>query len=87
MLMFVIEAAIQGIVGGLIGLVLGIVLALLRGLVEFGTLLGEAGGALGQVGIAAVLSLLVGMVLATVAAVGPSFVAARLAPMEAMRVD
>ena len=28
-----------------------------------------------------------GMVLATLAAVGPSFVAARLAPMEAMRVE
>ena len=36
---------------------------------------------------AAVLSLLTGSVLAVLAAIGPSLVAARLAPMEAMRVE
>jgi putative ABC transport system permease protein len=87
MMMFVFEAAIQGLVGGLAGLVLGIVLALLRGLLDFGTLLGYATSAAGQIGMAAVLSLAVGILLATFAAVGPSWVAARLAPMEAMRVE
>ncbi len=87
MMMFVVEAMIQGIIGGIIGIVLGVLLAGLRGGVEYGGLLANAGDALADVGIAIVLSLIVGMLLATVAAVGPSFVAARLAPMEAMRVD
>jgi len=87
MMMFVFEAAIQGLVGGLAGLVLGVALALLRGLLDFGTLLGYATSAAGQIGLAAGLSLVVGILLATFAAVGPSWVAARLAPMEAMRVE
>ncbi len=87
MMMFVFEAAIQGIIGGLGGLVLGILLAILRGLIDFGTLIAAASDALGEIAIASVLSLLVGMLLATFAAVGPSWVAARLAPMEAMRVE
>jgi putative ABC transport system permease protein len=87
MMMFVFEAVIQGIFGGLIGLALGIVLALMRSFAEYGTLVFEAGAAIGDVVIASLLSLLVGVVLAAVAAVGPSFIAARLAPMEAMRVE
>ena len=87
MMMFVFEAAIQGLVGGVIGILLGALLAFLRGFVEFGSLLslGTAGG--GQVVLAALLSLLTGVFLAVIAAVGPSLVAARLAPMEAMRVE
>jgi putative ABC transport system permease protein len=87
MLMFVFEAVIQGVVGGLIGIVLGILLAVLRGFVEYGTLIFGAGEALGDVVLATVLSLVVGVLLAAFAAVGPSWVAARLAPMEAMRVE
>lgn len=87
MLMFVIEAVVQGIIGGAIGLVLGVLLALLRGGVEFGGLIAGASGAAGEIGLGMLLALLVGMVLAAVAAVGPSWLAARLAPMEAMRVD
>ena len=87
MMMFVIEATIQGLVGGLVGLVIGILLAGLRGFFEFGSLLLTAEAAMGDILLASALSLALGMLLATVAAVGPSFVAARLAPMEAMRVE
>lgn len=87
MLMFVFEAMIQGLIGGVVGLVLGSLLAVLRGFVEFGTLISGASGAVGQIGLGMLASLVVGMVLAAVAAVGPSFIAARLAPMEAMRVE
>jgi putative ABC transport system permease protein len=87
MVMFVFEAIIQGMIGGAIGLTLGVLLALLRGLVEFGSLLAEAGGAAGEIALGMLLSLALGMILAAVAAVGPSWIAARLAPMEAMRVD
>jgi putative ABC transport system permease protein len=87
MMMFVFEATIQGLIGGVIGLVLGSVLAVLRGLVEFGSLISGASSAAGPIGLGMLLALLVGMLLAAVAAVGPSFIAARLAPMEAMRVE
>ncbi len=87
MMMFVFEAIIQGVVGGIIGLLLGIVLAVLRALIEFGTLAFTAVTATGEIAAATLLSLAVGIALAAVAAVGPSWVAARLAPMEAMRVE
>jgi len=87
MTMFVMEAVIQGLVGGAVGLVLGSVLAIVRGAAEYGSLLSGAGGALTDVLAAMGLSLVAGVVLAAASAVGPSFVAARLAPMEAMRVD
>ena len=87
MMMFVFEAAIQGVIGGIAGLVLGIVLAVLRGWADFGSLLSNGASAAGMIVVAAALSLGVGMLLATLAAVGPSWVASRLAPMEAMRVE
>jgi len=87
MLMFVFEAAIQGVVGGIIGLALGIALAVMRGLFEWGWLISGAGDALVPLVIASLASVVVGVILAVVAAVGPARLAARLAPMEAMRVD
>jgi putative ABC transport system permease protein len=87
MMMFVFEAVIEGAVGGLMGLALGGLLALLRAAVDYGSLLGGATGAAGPVALALLASLLVGMGLAAIAAVGPALVASRLAPMEAMRVE
>jgi hypothetical protein len=85
--LFVFEAMVQGAVGGLLGGVLGLLLAGVRGLVEFGPLLNSASGSFGTVLLSVVGSALVGIVLAAVAAVGPAWVAARLSPMEAMRVE
>ena len=87
MTMFVFEALIQGALGGVVGVVLGVLLAVVRMLFEYGPIAGAASGAVGELSSAALLSLVIGVLLAAVAAVGPSFVAARLAPMEAMRVD
>ena len=87
MTLFLFEAAIQGLIGGVIGLCLGGLLALGRGLFEYGTLLGSVHGALGPVALALGAALALGVLLAGLSAVGPSFVAARLSPMEAMRVD
>ncbi len=85
--LFVFEAVIQGLVGGAIGGVLGLLLAILRGLVEHGALLGAAAGAAGPVLLGVAGAMAAGVVLAALAAVGPAWLAARLAPMEAMRVD
>lgn len=87
MMMFVIEATVQGLMGGIIGVVLGLLLALMRGLAEFGGLLFVPGQAWGSVAVSTLASIVVGIVLAALAAVGPAWVAARLAPMEAMRVE
>jgi hypothetical protein len=85
--LFLFEAAIQGVIGGLIGLVLGGLLALGRGLTEYGGLLASAEGAVGPVLLALAVALALGVLLAALSAIGPAFVAARLSPMEAMRVD
>lgn len=87
MQMFVAEAVIQGILGGTVGVALGLLLTLLRSFSEFGTLLGPGLRAWPDMLGAAGLSLGIGVLLAAVAAIGPSWVASRLAPMEAMRVE
>ena len=87
MRVFVIEALIQGLVGGAVGLAVGLGLAVLRGVAEYGRLFGLAVESLPAVAGAAGLALAVGVVLAAVAAVLPAWIASRLAPMEAMRVE
>ena len=86
MLLFVMESCFLGLAGGIIGSLLGDLIgygrmAAVFGLGVFrtvpaGELLSAMGSAIG-----------VGVILAAVAAVYPSLKAARLAPMEAMRVE
>lgn len=87
MQMFVAEAVIQGVLGGAVGVLLGLLLTALRGFAEFGTLFTRGFEGWASVLGAAAMSLAVGVLLAALAAVGPSWVASRLAPMEAMRVE
>jgi len=86
MQMFLYESAIQGIVGALAGILLGLGIAFFRGLLNFG---GIALESLPVVDLAAGagLSFLVGLLLAVLAGVGPALAVARLAPMEAMRIE
>ncbi len=86
MMMFLFESALQGLVGALIGVVLGLLLALVRGMVAFGSLI-FGSIPYDQVGLGLVAAIVSGLVLAVIAAVGPAYMAARLAPMEAMRVE
>ena len=86
MISFVLESSLQGLAGGLVGVVIGFVLGTLRSCWGFGllavmnlpvTLLLASAGA----------CLVAGMMLAAMAALYPAWVAARLAPMEAMRIE
>jgi predicted lysophospholipase L1 biosynthesis ABC-type transport system permease subunit len=86
MLMFLMESALQGAVGGALGILLGMGLAVGRGTISFGMLAFDAMPWTDLMWCAA-LSLLAGMMLAVLSAVGPAWMAARLAPMEAMRID
>ena len=87
MMMFVFEATIQGVAGGVVGLLVGFALAVLRASVEYGSLLASATGVAVPVLAAMAVSLAVSVALAAMAAVGPAWLAARLSPMEAMRVE
>ncbi|MCC7407946.1 MAG: ABC transporter permease, partial [Phycisphaeraceae bacterium] len=86
LLMFFFEATIQGLLGGIVGVVLGVGLAVLRGWITLGALVFPS-MPWGDVLTGGALSVAAGLMLGAVASIGPAWTAARLAPMEAMRVD
>lgn len=86
MTVFLIEASILGLVGGIAGTLIGLIISLLRMLGMFKSLLLQA-VPVGPLVYASLLSIVIGILLAAVSAVYPSLRAARLAPMEAMRIE
>jgi putative ABC transport system permease protein len=86
MVLFVFEAMLQGVAGSIVGVLLGVVLSLVRGATGFGGLVFDALPLLDMVFVA-LIAFVTGIVIAALAATWPSWTAARLAPMEAMRVE
>ena len=86
LLQFMMEAALQGFCGGIVGVVLGFLIAFLRGLMSYGGYLFKYWSTSGVLACS-LFSLIVGIVLAVLASVQPSWSASRMAPMEAMRVE
>lgn len=86
MTIFVIEAGLLGSVGGLIGAILGGVLGILRMVLPYGMIAANSIPWL-FILFCILVSIVIGILIAAVAAIYPSFKAARLAPMEAMRIE
>ena len=86
MSIFLIEAGLLGFVGGLGGAIAGLLLAGMRMAVIFQSLLWTA-FPWQDILVAGLISIGIGVLLAAISAVYPSFRAARLAPMEAMRIE
>ena len=86
MVNFVLESCLQGTAGGIVGAMLGFLLGALRSWAGYG------GMAIEHIPVGSVLaiagfSFVVGMILSALAAMYPAWIAARLAPMEAMRIE
>ncbi len=85
--LFFIESTIQGVVGTLIGIPIGFLMTYLRNGVTFGFGTFHYGPLLGRTALNLTICLIVGTVLAIIAAWWPARVAARMQPVEAMRVE
>jgi putative ABC transport system permease protein len=86
MINFILESIMQGIAGGAVGVVLGFVLGELRAWGNYGLMALTSFPVLAVLAAAGV-ALVVSVAISTLAAMYPAWVAARLAPMEAMRIE
>lgn len=84
--LFVIEATIQGLIGSMVGALLGALAAIAAALVKFGF---AAAGFLPwpQIGATILIAICTGTVLSLAGVLYPAIVAARMQPVEAMRVE
>jgi putative ABC transport system permease protein len=84
--LFLIESLFQGVVGTLIGVVLGLALSLIAASITFGRF-AWANLPAGQIALSALVCLFIGVVLTVAGAVYPAWQAARMQPIDAMRVE
>ncbi len=86
LLQFMMEAGLQGLSGGVLGVLIGFVIAFLRSVMMYGGFIFTYWPGLSLL-VCGAFSVLVGILLAVLASVQPSWSASRMAPMEAMRVE
>ena len=86
MIVFVLESCFLGVVGGTIGAILGSVIGVGRMLAAFGIWFVPSVPVI-DLFVGMLLAVVMGVLLAALAAVYPAFKAARLHPMEAMRIE
>lgn len=84
--LFLIESGLMGLFGSVLGICLGILVALLGGWLQFDRY-GVGYFPWGQGWTVIGWSVLAGLVLAVAGAVGPAIMAARMRPVDALRVD
>jgi hypothetical protein len=83
---FMMEAGMQGFLGGIFGVITGFFIASARSGLNFGAYLFNYWPG-GDIIISASVSLFAGVLLAILASIIPSWIASRMAPMDAMRVE
>ena len=86
LIQIVLEALIQGIIGAIAGLIPGFIVALIATTFKVGIWVFQTFN-WPSIGYAALYSLLAGILLSVISSLFPSTKAARMAPMEAMRVE
>jgi len=86
MSMFVFESCIQGVVGGFLGALLALILSISVAMLQYGASVVSI-LPYGDLGISTLIAMAIGVILAALASVYPAYVASRLAPMEAMRLE
>jgi len=86
MQMFLFESLMQGLVGATAGVVFGLAIAIGRSLAAYGPIAWTP-MPWPDIVLGGVLSFVVGLILSVIAGVGPALAVARLAPMEAMRIE
>lgn len=84
--LFLLEASMQGVAGSFLGAFFGALIAILIGIIRFGfnaiTMLSPS-----EAGISIIYSIGVGFGLSLLGVLYPAFIAARMRPIEAMRVE
>lgn len=84
--LFILEALMQGLAGSIAGTVLGVIAATLSSLVNLGSA-SVAGVQLSSLLLSMVIAAATGTVLSLAGVVYPAIIAARMQPVEAMRVE
>jgi len=84
--LFLIESLFQGIVGTVIGIVMGVLLSVISNLSTYGRFAWK-NLQVGEIGLALLICLAVGITLTVAGALYPAWQAARMQPIEAMRTD
>ncbi|HEX4125534.1 MAG TPA: FtsX-like permease family protein [Tepidisphaeraceae bacterium] len=84
--LFLLESLFQGTVGTVIGVIIGVILSILAAASSYGSFAWKEFPT-GQIALAFLICLLVGIGLTVAGAVYPAWQAARMQPIEAMRVE
>jgi hypothetical protein len=84
--LFLLESLFQGIVGTLIGLIVGLALSIASASATYGSFAWKQFPT-GEIATAAAMCLIIGVSLTVAGAVYPAWQAARMQPIDAMRVD
>jgi len=84
--LFLLESSFQGTAGTVLGVIVGLILTLLLSLVNYGTVIFSYFPTVNILMYAA-LSIVIGAVLSVVGAIYPAYTAAKMQPVEAMRLE